>query len=159
MFRIPHKLWRTALCLVLVLLMLPCQALAAAPAELDAIVYHNLTIDPNGGAFADGTTGPKTFQLRSTGYLKAEDITAAGLDQQYAGLSRDGYLPIGYGKSSSGPVTVHLGQLGGTRFTEDTTLYVIWGRAVQMTLCANGGFLFAQTSSGYDIVTIQLIIL
>ncbi len=150
MVQTSRRLLRILLCLALVLSMLPCQALAAAPAEPDAIVYHNLTIDPNGGAFADGTTGPKTFQLRSTGYLKAEDITAAGLDQQYAGLTRDGYLPIGYGKSSSGPVTVHLGQLGGTRFTEDTTLYVIWGRAVQMTLCANGGFLFAQTSSGYE---------
>ncbi|MBQ2061262.1 MAG: immunoglobulin domain-containing protein [Oscillospiraceae bacterium] len=142
----PRTLWRILLCLALVLLMLPYQAFAMAVLEKDAVVYHNLTVDPNGGAFSDHTTAPKTFKLRSTGYLTADDLSTA------TDLSRDGYLPLGYGTSPSGPVTVRLAKLGNTRFTEDTTLYVIWGKAIQMTIHANGGFLFAHTSSGYELL-------
>ena len=149
MKRPAKSLWRAMLALTLALLLLPVQAFTALAAEeIQTITYHNLTVDPNGGAFADGSSEAKTFQLRSTGYMKPEDYQSAGFNQQYAGLTRSGYLPSGYGTSKSGPVTVGLYDLANTRFTEDTTLYVIWGKAVQMTIYANGGMLFQYTPDG-----------
>ena len=150
MKRSAHKLVSALLCLALALLMLPCRALAMAELNPDAVTYYDLTVDPNGGAFADGSTVAKTFQLRSTGYMSAEDYEAAGFNRQYAGLVRSGYLPLGFGESASGPATISVYQLGNTRFTKDTNLYVIWGKAIQMTIHANGGFLFRQTPSGYE---------
>lgn len=150
MKRFPKKLWRALLGLTLALLLLPIQAFTAlAVEEPQAVTYHHLTVDPNGGVFADGSGEAKTFQLRSTGYLAASDYENAGFDRQYAGLSRDGYLPLGFGTSASGAVTVPLYDLANTRFTKDTTLFVIWGRTIQLTIDANGGMLFANTPGGY----------
>ena len=150
MRRSVHKLCCGMLSLLLTLLLLPAAAVnAAAVEELQAVVYHNLTVDPNGGAFADGSTEAKTFRLRSTGYLSAADNENAGFKQQYAGLTRSGFLPLGFGTDRSGAVTVALYDLANTRFTEDTTLYVLWGKTVQLTIDANGGILFGSTPSGY----------
>ena len=144
-----NKLLHAMLGLFLALLLLPVQAFTALAVEApQTITYPMLTVDPNGGTFADGSSEAKTFQLRSTGYMKPEDYQSAGFNQQYAGLTRSGYLPSGYGTSKSGPVTVDLYDLANTRFTEDTTLYVIWGKAVQMTIYANGGMLFQYTPDG-----------
>ena len=144
------KLLHAMLGLFLALLLLPVQAFTALAVEApQTITYHMLTVDPNGGTFADGSSEAKTFQLRDTGYMKPEDYRTAIMNGEgEVFISREGYLPLGFGTSKSGPVTVELYDLANTRFTEDTTLYVIWGKAVQMTIYSNGGILFQNTQDG-----------
>ena len=103
-----------------------------------------VTIDPNGGAFKNGSTSPAVFTVNASNYITtsaaAEYFDTS--DSEKYGMKRDGYYVVGLAKTkdaTSSSYTPNSSFFGSTTFTEDTTFYVVWKAYAKLTVDPNGG--------------------
>ena len=97
-----------------------------------------LTLKGNGGRFMDGSTTLK-ITLRANGDIPSWTLEEYGLTDFSSAGFRSGYLPLRLAATSGGADPMELTELYNATFSKDTTLYMMWGKSVKLTLNANGG--------------------
>ncbi|MBQ1675038.1 MAG: hypothetical protein II069_03220, partial [Oscillospiraceae bacterium] len=106
-----------------------------------------LTLKGNGGRFMDGSTTLK-ITLRANGRIPSWTMSEYGLSDFSTAGFRSGYLPLRLAATSGGADPMELTELYNATFSKDTTLYMMWGKSVKLTLNANGGQFIIPGSDG-----------
>ena len=110
-----------------------------------------LTVDPNGGAFKNGSTTPAAFRTDSSGKLSptAFDGYMSGTAAENFGLTRSGYAVLGFAQSATAtsPTVTQLDRFYDLTYSRDCTYYVLWKKLPQVTIDPNGGRFADGTST------------
>ena len=110
-----------------------------------------LTVDPNGGAFKNGSTTPAAFRTDSSGKLSptAFDGYMSGTAAENFGLTRSGYAVLGFAQSATAtsPTVTQLDSFYDFTYSRDYTYYVLWKKLPRVTIDPNGGRFADGTST------------